>query len=147
MHACCSSDCGAPGKYRRRAPSTQYSSGLEASIYNALPCNFGFLAQLHLHRPLLENPLPTFQLKIASLAKTQIYTGYTRHIVLTMADTDSDKFPLHTAAREGRGIELFVILTHLSITKLTWPSVCCRRSPQGMLKRPWKINTHKHIRR
>lgn len=79
--------------------------------------------------------------------KDPIYTRYKRRIVLTMADTDSDKFPLHTAAREGRGIERLIIPTHLSFTKLTWPSLCSRRSPQGRLKKNDKANTHKHLER
>jgi hypothetical protein len=57
------------GKYRA---SAQYAiqPWPGSFSYNALPCNFGFLALLHLRLSPLEDLWLAFQLKIASLAKT-----------------------------------------------------------------------------
>lgn len=83
-------------------------------LYNALPCNFGLPVKLYLHfHPHCSRIHSSLFNYNNPFDGSRVYPRYIRPIVLTMAETDGDKFPLHTAAREGRGTELHAYIPAL----------------------------------
>lgn len=95
-------------------PSTQDSSGLEALQRLTLQLWICLPGYISISILTAREFIPRLSTTIIPLTDLRVlYPRYTRPIVLTMAETDGDKFPLHTAAREGRGTELHAYIPAL----------------------------------